>query len=812
MGGALLGDARMSGDLPDDPETPRISEDRPMRDDNTTDSTNVAPEDAPRENIVHFNPWRDFNDAVSQVDVFGDEPDPAQIAQFMGVVFGYCDGLIPVRSFIDKGQGIDGRPHNIWIEADQATPDKMATFATWAWREGAAVYVIPGTVAAPGQAKAAEILQMQAVVVDIDTGDIAAKRAHLERHLGQPTMVVESGGVTPEGQRKCHVWWKLSEPAEGDDIRRLCRLRGDIAAKAGGDMHFRSAHQPIRVAGSVYYKNNLKTQVRIVELNEAIERDLGEFIEAVADMPPAPGVNLSPDFSVSDKPIVGDVLVTPVREGGQDDWSRFEGASAAIGYFIRMVHDGRLSRDEGWTAICGYNAAMLRPQWPVERLKRESERLWAIHVEKHGPPLIRLDSAAPVPNEMPAFTLGALLDDQSPMPADIIAPRVLTPGGLLVLGGAPKVGKSDLLVSWLVHMAAGVPFLGFTPPRPLRIFYLQAEIQYHYLRERMQQIALPPKILAAARDTFVATPKLKMLLDNDGSVRVARAIQAAFPNAPVDIICIDPIRNLFDGGPDGGGENDNGAMMFFLKERVEVLRDYINPDCGVILVHHTKKLSKLQLKDDPFLALSGASALRGFYTSGLILHRPDEEAAERKLEIELRNGPALPSKLIDKVGGQWVEINPINERLVRAEVGAKHDAERDRKGEVIVTILLDEALKGKMYTMTLFAESFENQSGLSGASGIRDRLNVLTTKGVVKFVKGDAASELGLPSDRSKYGYLCVEDMALATGTETVNADTGEVLPEAVRILPSHYKCSQTGAVLPVENRGVWVYAEGQEP
>ena len=67
---------------------------------------------------------------------------------------------------------------------------------------------------------------------------------------------------------------------------------------------------------------------------------------------------------------------------------------------------------------------------------------------------------------------------------------MLTPGGLLVLGGAPKVGKSDFLISLLVHMAAGVPFLGFTPPRPLRVFYLQAEIQYHYLRERMQQIRL----------------------------------------------------------------------------------------------------------------------------------------------------------------------------------------------------------------------------------------------------------------------------------------------------------------------------------
>jgi len=762
------------------------------------------------DNVIQFSAWRDFNDAAPQIDPFGDEPDPAQIAQFMQVVFSYCDGLIPVRSFIDKGQGIDGRPHNIWIEANSETPEKMATFAAWASRGGAAVYVIPGTVAAAGQAKAAEVLQMQAVVVDIDSGDIATKRAHLERHLGQPTMVVESGGVTPEGQRKCHVWWKLSEPAEGDDIRRVCLLRGDIAAKAGGDMHFRSAHQPIRVAGSVYYKNGLKTQVRIVALNPTLERDLGEFIEAVADMPPAPGISLQPDFSHPDKPAMREVLTTPVREGAQDDWSRFEGASAAIGHFIRMVHEGRMSKDEGWEGICGYNAAMLRPAWPVERLQRESEHLWDLHVQKYGPPLIRLDSAAPAPDEMPAFTFGALLDDDSPMPEDIIAPRVLTPGGLLVLGGAPKVGKSDLLISWLVHMAAGVPFLGFTPPRPLRVFYLQAEIQYHYLRERMKQIALPPSVIAAARDTFVATPKLKMLLDNDGSVRVARAIQAAFPDAPVDIICIDPIRNLFDGGPDGGGENDNTAMMFFLKDRVEVLRDYVNPDCGVILAHHTKKLSKLQVKDDPFLALSGASALRGFYTSGLILHRPDEDASERKLEIELRNGPALPSKLIDKVRGQWVEINPMNERLVRAEVGAKYDAERMRKQEVILSILLDEAAQGRLYTTNQFAEAFENAAGLGGKDTIRDRIAVQATKGGIKFVRD--GGPYGLGPSRSRFGYLCVEGMVMPMDGEEVDPETGEVTPPRVAVLPTHYKSPQTGALLEVENPHVWVYPEGDRP
>ncbi|WP_234990301.1 AAA family ATPase [Roseivivax lentus] len=782
-------------DEPTDPSDP--DQDTPMRDDTTPDM--------PTENVVHFNPWRDFNDAAPQIDVFGDEPDPEQIAQFMQVVFGYCDGLIPVRSFIDKGQGIDGRPHNIWLDADQSAPEKMATFATWASREGAAVYVIPGTVAASGQAKAAEILQMQTVVVDLDTGDIAAKRAHLERHLGVPTMVVESGGVTPEGQRKCHVWWALTEPAEGDDIARVCRLRGDIAAKVGGDMHFRSSHQPIRVAGSVYYKNSLKTQVRIVELNADRERDLAEFIEAVTDMPPAPGISLQPEFTHPDKPGMDDVLVTPVREGAQDDWSRFEGASAAIGHFIRMVHEGRMTKDEGWEGICGYNAAMLRPQWPVDRLKRESERLWNRHVEKYGPPLIRLNSGAPGPMEMPAFTLGALLDDQSPMPEDIIAPRVLTPGGLLVLGGAPKVSKSDLLISWLVHMAAGVPFLGFTPPRPQRIFYLQAEIQYHYLRERLKQIALPPDVLAAARDTFVATPKLKMLLDNEGSVRVARAVQTAFPDAPPDILCVDPIRNLFDGGPEGGGENDNTAMMFFLKERVEVLRDHIDPDCGVILIHHTNKLSKQQVKDDPFLALSGASALRGFYTSGLILHRPDEDCSQRKLEIELRNGPALPPKVIDKVGGQWVEINPMNERLVRQEVGAKHDAERDRKRDVILSILIDEAAEGKLYTSTQFREAFENQRGLGSQFTIRDRINVLATKGDIRFLRDGTRFSHSVV--RSRFGYLCAEGMVFGRKGR-VDPETGEVQDSAIPVVPSHYKSPSNGQCMDLEDPSDWSIRE----
>lgn len=763
----------------------------------------------PSGEVIHFNPWRDFNDAPLQEDPFGVEPDAAQLGVFLDVVFGYCEGLIPVRGFVDKGQGRDGKPNNIWIESDSAAFDKLKTFATWAWREGAALYVIPGTVAAQGQARAHDVIQMQAVVVDLDAGDILAKLAHLVRHLGTPTLVVESGGRTPEGAIKLHVWWKLTEAATGEDLNTLCRLRGDIAMKVGGDTHFRSAHQPIRVAGSVYHKGGFQRLVQIREHN-AVEVDLAEFAERVATMPPIPGVGAEPPPEGHAKPSLDAILTTPVHEGGADAWTRFEGASAAIGHFVRMVHEGRLSANDGWEAIRQYNIAMLRPAWPEERLQQEADRIWALHVKKSGPALLRNEAeiVSVVPTSMAAYRLRDLLADTSPMPDDIIAPRVLTPGGLLVLGGAPKVGKSDFLISLLTHMAAGVSFLGFRPLRPLRVFYLQAEIQYHYLRERLQGIRLSPAVIEGALDNLVATPKLRLLLDEKGVALAVASVREHFPGAPPDIICLDPIRNLFDGGEDGGGENDNAAMMFFLTERVERLREAVAPDCGVILAHHTKKMNRKAVAEDPFQALSGASALRGFYTSGLLMYRPDEDSSMRKLEIELRNGPALPTKLIDKENGRWIELNPLSERLVRKEAGAKLDAERLRKHDVILGMLFDEAAAERLYTTMQFAEAFENRGGLGSKYTIRDRLSVLATKGFVKFLRDGAP--FGYPVARSRWGYLCVEGMEFPP-LETADEATGEITSTPRPVHPSHFKCAQSGACLDVENPTVWVYPEGVE-
>ena len=408
-----------------------------------------------------------------------------------------------------------------------------------------------------------------------------------------------------------------------------------------------------------------------------------------------------------------------------------------------------------------------------------------------------------------AFSLGHMLNDRSPMPEDIIAPRILTIAGLLVFGGAPKVGKSDFLLSWLAHMAAGEPFLSFEPPRPLRIFYLQAEIQYHYLRERLQQMELSDDIVARAHANLVITPQIKLILNEAGVAIVTKLIARHFPDG-LDIIVIDPIRNVFDGGEDGGGENDNTAMMVFLKDRVERLRDAIDPEAGVILVHHTRKLSKKQFEEDPFQALSGASALRGYYTAGMILFRPDESLPERKLITELRNGPALPAKVIDKQDGQWVEIDTRSERLVRKEYGQKLDGERLRKHDVILQTLFEEAKESNVYTAIQFAEAFESKVGLGGRSTIAERISVLATKGHIKFFKNPEDHNLP-PLRRSKFGYLCVDNMQLGHAEEVIDSDTGEVTEVVHPLPPTHFKCRHSGVALEVENPNIWVYPDVED-
>ena len=339
------------------------------------------------------------------------KPDPAMIAIYADVVFGYCENWVPVRALPEKGAA-DRPPHTPFMAADGSLVPKLTVQAQWAADAGMALFVVPGTVQAPGEAKAEHIKQTQVILVDIDHGDIAAKREHLVRHLGVPTLEVASGGITVEGQRKLHLYWRLTEPAEADDITTVCRARHMIACKIGGDPAFRSPHQPIRVAGSIHAKSGTPRLVEILH-HESRDYDLREFVAAIMAMPPLEGEAAS-EFDYNDasatKGTVTELFGRKVREGGVDGTTRFDALSRVIGYWIRRCREGHVTPTQAWDEIVAYNAARIDPPWPEQRLRTEAEKLWKRDGERHGGDGAETASDAKGPN-------GSDGDGDEPVPA-----------------------------------------------------------------------------------------------------------------------------------------------------------------------------------------------------------------------------------------------------------------------------------------------------------------------------------------------------------------------------------------------------------
>src|SRR4051812_28370587 len=121
-------------------------------------------------------------------------PSENDLKTYFFVVFGYLDGLIPIRSFAEKNNENSKPIDNIWVQAGDDVLHKAQEFACLANERHAAFYVIPGVARQIGQAKSCDILQMQTLLIDIDDGNTEEKLTLLEQALGEATLIVESGG------------------------------------------------------------------------------------------------------------------------------------------------------------------------------------------------------------------------------------------------------------------------------------------------------------------------------------------------------------------------------------------------------------------------------------------------------------------------------------------------------------------------------------------------------------------------------------------------------------------------------------------
>jgi hypothetical protein len=183
------------------------------------------------------------------------------------------------------------------------------------------------------RARAEDVAASGALLIDLDAGAIATKRDHLARHIGPASMIVASGGRTETGQEKLHLYWRLSKAAVGNDLDVLVGQRAAIARKVGGDMSFASAHQPIRVAGTIHGKQGRLTPVRILETS-SLEYELSDLVQRVEEMPYAGDAEASPAGREHDgrRPGVANLMTMPIHAGAVDIETRYSALSRVIGH------------------------------------------------------------------------------------------------------------------------------------------------------------------------------------------------------------------------------------------------------------------------------------------------------------------------------------------------------------------------------------------------------------------------------------------------------------------------------------------------
>ena len=309
--------------------------------------------------------------------------DPNAIDRFVDVLFGYLDGYVPVRALSETGTPSQ-KPQSTFPLIDDLA-NTLKRLAPTAARNRRGLYVVPGSVALQGSAKAEDIVSTGIVLIDLDKGDIAHARDHLSFHLGQPTLEVASGGCTAEGQDKLHLYWRLTEAASGPDLERVRRIRQSIAAKAVGDASFDSMHQPIRVAGTIHGKNGIMSAVRLLE-HRTLEYDLEDLEQSAAAMPTISNVPLS-TLGIekgNGKLSAHDLAVRVIHAGAIDEETRFSAISKVIGHWLYNVRAGRCSLAEAWQQVSNHNAAMISPPWENARLQSEFNALHKRDLQTKG--------------------------------------------------------------------------------------------------------------------------------------------------------------------------------------------------------------------------------------------------------------------------------------------------------------------------------------------------------------------------------------------------------------------------------------------
>lgn len=327
--------------------------------------------------------------------------DESGIEDFMQTLFSRVlwkpDHFINLRGVGEKGTPREGQFHaDEWIQPglEEFPDDHVASLTIhhakrWA-QYHIASFVVPAVMKA-SRGTSENVGLMIAVVLDLDSGDTNAKAAWIEQHIGTPTIVVASGGITDAGTPKLHLYWVLDDPT--DDVAGVVELRHLLAEKIGGDLQFGRgtpdnplgrAHQPIRIGGSVHSKHGRAAPVHVLWTRGPMPDvdELGWRIRRAPESPWAVRAHAAPastgfDFgpTLNHRPDTDALLAEDVHEGGEGEKTRFATLGRIIGGLIGTARRGAITLQEAQDQAYAWMQVHMHPPYSELQFKQHWHRI-----------------------------------------------------------------------------------------------------------------------------------------------------------------------------------------------------------------------------------------------------------------------------------------------------------------------------------------------------------------------------------------------------------------------------------------------------
>jgi KaiC/GvpD/RAD55 family RecA-like ATPase len=179
---------------------------------------------------------------------------------------------------------------------------------------------------------------------------------------------------------------------------------------------------------------------------------------------------------------------------------------------------------------------------------------------------------------LPVFSWGELL--QLEVHVDWLIPGILQRQGIMVVSGKPGVGKTQLTIQALLHIALGKPFLGWDITAPRKVAFISMEMGQAEIKVFMEEM-----------DSILSIEDRELLHANFLIIPIGQTLMF---DSTADQKKIETFLDVYKpevAGFDSLSKTTLGSLEEATVKKVMDFADRIrmNYDCSVVFIHHDRK-------------------------------------------------------------------------------------------------------------------------------------------------------------------------------------------------------------------------------